>query len=130
MLIGELARRTGVDINSIRDYERLGLLPRLLLPGSDYAQYEPDDVERLRFIRGAVALGFTLTEVAGLLDFSEQQHQDVADLQQAAEVRLQALEARVAELARLRTGLRQLVTACPEHGAAAICQILAAVPED
>jgi DNA-binding transcriptional MerR regulator len=129
MQIGELARRVGIDVDTVRLYEQQGLLPRLLLPGSDYRQYEPEDVQRLRFIRRVKALGFTLAEIAELLEFAEQQHEDIGDLQRAAEIRLQALEARIAELSRLRTGLRQLVSSCPEHGASAICQILAAAPE-
>ena len=130
MKIGELAKLAGVAIDTVRYYERQGLLPPPPRHGSGYRRYEQEDVSRLRFIRRAKALGFTLEEIASLLELSARRHEDMAELKQAAESRLQALDLRIADLERVRAGLRQLVTACPGHGALTTCPILAALSED
>lgn len=129
MQIGELAKRAGVAIDTVRYYEREGLLPKPLRQRSGYRRYEADDVLRLRFIRRAKALGFTLEEIAALLALSAGRTGDMAELKQAAELRLQALDTRIAELERVRAGLQQLVTACPGHGDLTTCPILAALSE-
>lgn len=129
MQIGQLAKLAGVAVDTVRYYERQGLLPPPSRKGSGYRRYEQEDVLRLRFIRRAKTLGFTLEEIAGLLDLSARRNDDMADFRQAAELRLQALDTRIAELERVRSALRQLVTACPGHGALAACPILAALSE-
>jgi DNA-binding transcriptional MerR regulator len=129
MQIGELAKRAGIDVDTVRRYEQQGLLLRPLLPGSDFRIYDQDDVQRLRFIRQATELGFTLEEVSEVLELSDEQQDDRTGLIETAETRLQALEDHIAQLKRLRTGLRHLVAACPEHGATAVCRILAASAE-
>lgn len=129
MQIGELAKRAGVAIDTVRYYEREGLVPKPPRQRSGYRRYEEDDVLRLRFIRRAKALGFTLEEIAGLLDLSARRTGDMSELKQAAELRLQALDARIAELERVRAGLLELVAICPGHGALTTCPILAALSE-
>ena len=130
MQIGELARRAEVAIDTVRYYERQGLLPKPLRQSSGYRRYQDDDVLRLRFIRRAKALGFTLDDIAGLLELSARRAGDMADFKQSAELRLEALDARIAELLRVRSGLHTLVTTCPGHGALAACPILAALSEN
>ena len=129
MQIGELATRTGVAIDTVRYYERQGLLPKPLRQDSGYRRYEGDDVLRLQFIRRAKTLGFTLEEIAGLLDLSEHRGGDMAELKKAAEVRLSALEFRITELERVRAALQHLVGICPGQGDLASCPILAALSE-
>ena len=130
MQIGQLAKRAGVAVDTVRYYERQGLMPKPSREFSGYRHYEDDDVQRLRFIRRAKTLGFTLEEISGLLELSARRHEDMAELKQAAETRLFAVEARIAELARIRDGLQQLVTSCPGHGALATCPILASLSEN
>lgn len=130
MQIGELAKLAGVAVDTVRYYERQGLLPLPSRKLSGYRRYESDDVLRLRFIRRAKVLGFSLEEIAGLLDLSARRSGDMADLKQAAELRLQSLEGRIVELQRVRDGLKALVTSCPGHGALAACPILSALSED
>lgn len=130
MQIGELARRAEVAIDTVRYYERQGLLPKPLRQASGYRRYQDDDVLRLRFIRRAKALGFTLDDIAGLLELSARRPEDMADFKQSAQVRLEALDARIAELERVRSGLRKLVSSCPGYGALATCPILAALSEN
>jgi Zn(II)-responsive transcriptional regulator len=129
MKIGELARRAAVGIDTIRYYEREGLLPKAQRLPSGYRVYDQQDVRRLRFVRRAKALGFTLPEIRELLALSSRQD-DMAGMKAAASAKLADVEAKMAELERIRAGLEALVAACPGHGALARCPILNALAED
>ena len=123
--IGELAKRGGVGIETVRYYERSGLLsPYTRLP-SGYRRYRDLEVSRLRFIRRAQALGFTLNEVKALLKLSAQR--DVEQVKRSAQVKLGDVDRRVAELQRVRKGLAELISQCPGHGRAEDCPILRAL---
>ena len=130
MKIGELAQRTGVAIDTVRYYERQGLLPQPERQPSGYRHYRNDDVTRLRFVRRAKALGFTLEEIRELLALSGRRDDDMGGLKAAAEHKLAVVDAKLAELTRIRDGLRTLVQACPGHGALDACPILHALDED
>ncbi len=130
MKIGELAQRTGVPIDTVRYYERQGLLPPPDRQPSGYRSYQADDVTRLRFVRRAKALGFTLEEIRELLDLSGRREDDMGSLKAAAEHKLADVEAKLSELVRIRDGLRTLIEACPGHGALDTCPILHALDED
>jgi MerR family copper efflux transcriptional regulator len=123
--IGTLAKRAGVGIDTVRYYERAGLLaPKARLP-SGYRRYSDLEIARLRFIRRAQALGFTLKEIRELLAISAQR--DVARVKRSAEAKLTNVEKRIAELERVRKGLATLIAACPGHGRSADCPILQAL---
>ena len=130
MKIGELAHRTGVPIDTVRYYERQGLLPQPERQPSGYRSYQPSDITRLRFVRRAKVLGFTLEEIRDLLALSGRREDDMGSLKAAAEHRLADVEAKLSELTRIRDGLRTLVEACPGHGALDTCPILHAMDED
>lgn len=130
MKIGELAHRTGVPIDTVRYYERQGLLPPPDRQPSGYRSYRADDVTRLRFVRRAKVLGFTLEEIRELLDLSGRREDDMGSLKAAAEHKLADVEAKLSELVRIRDGLRTLIEACPGHGALDTCPILHALDED
>ena len=130
MKIGELAKRADVAIDTVRYYERQGLLPEAERTLSGYRQYDASDVERLRFIRRAKALGFSLADIGELLDLSSRRAADMAGMKRAAEQKLAEVDARMDELARIRAGLQALVASCPGHGALASCPILHALDED
>lgn len=130
MRIGELAQRAGVGVDTVRYYEREGILPPADRADSGYRRYRPDDVARLQFVRRAKALGFTLTEIAELLALSAQRGADMETMRAAAETRLADVNAKLAELERIRAGLQTLITACPGHGALATCPILAALTQE
>ena len=126
--IGQLAKRGGVGIDTVRYYERNGLLaPRDRLT-SGYRRYGELEVARLRFIRRAQALGFTLKEVKELLALSAQR--DVGRVKRSAQAKLRDVETRIADLVRVRDGLATLIDACPGHGRSADCPILRALTED
>lgn len=126
--IGRLAKRGGVGIDTVRYYERNGLLaPRARL-ASGYRRYGELELARLRFIRRAQALGFTLKEVKELLALSAQR--DVGRVKRSAQTKLVDVEARIAALERVRDGLAKLITACPGHGRATDCPILKALTDE
>jgi Cu(I)-responsive transcriptional regulator len=128
MGIGTLAKRAGVSIDTVRYYERGGLLSPKTRLASGYRRYSELEVARLRFIRRAQALGFTLKEVRELLALSKQR--DVARVKRTAEEKLHDVEQRIAHLERVRTGLANLIAACPGHGRAADCPILKALGDE
>jgi MerR family transcriptional regulator, copper efflux regulator len=125
--IGAVARQAGVGIDTIRYYEREGLLPEPRRRASGYREYGPGVVERLRFIRRAKDLGFTLDEIHELLALSTDRERGVKSVKQRAEARLGEVERRIRELQRVKRGLRQLIDACPGHGALEQCPILHAL---
>jgi MerR family transcriptional regulator, copper efflux regulator len=123
--IGALAKRAGVGIDTVRYYERNGLLNPKARLASGYRRYSCVELSRLRFIRRAQALGFSLKDVRELLALSKRR--DVARVKHAAEQRLADVEQRIASLERMREGLVSLVAACPGHGSAEDCPILKAL---
>ena len=127
MKIGTLAKRADVAIDTVRYYERQGLLPAPVRLASGYRDYEDGDVARLRFIRRAKALGFTLGEIGELLALSARRDGDMAGMKSAAQQKLADVDAKLAELQRIRQGLTDLVASCPGHGALEHCPILDAL---
>lgn len=127
MNIGQLARATGVPIDTIRYYEREQVLPPARRRANGYRDYVPADAQRLRFIRRAKELGFALEEIRRLLDLCDGDGEDMASVREAAREKLALVEARIAELARMRDALRDLVDACPGHGALSGCPIMSAL---
>ena len=113
LTIGKFAAAEGVGVETVRFYQRQGLLAQPERRGSGYREYSDADRSRLAFIRRARALGFTLEEIRELLGPAETR--STGDIARAAEVRLEAVDRQLAELVRLRCRLRQLVRVC-EHG--------------
>jgi MerR family copper efflux transcriptional regulator len=125
MTIGRLAKQVGVNIDTIRYYERNGLIPEPVRRASGYREYEAADARRLRFILRAKELGFTLAEIGELLSLSADR--DVRGVKRRAEERLEHVEHKIKELQRVRKGLKTLIDACPGHGALEGCPIVAAL---
>jgi len=113
LTIGKLAAAEGVGVETVRFYQRRGLLPLPERHGSGYREYSEGDRSRLAFIRRARALGFTLGEIRELLGPAEAR--STGDIVRAAEARIAAVDRQITELARLRCRLRGLVHMC-EHG--------------
>ena len=127
MQIGQLAQRAGVAIDTVRYYERNGILPQPERQASGYRHYGEDDVARLSFVRRAKALGFTLAEIRELLALSGRRADDMAGLKTAATGKLADVEHKIEDLTRIRDGLQALVASCPGHGPLDRCPILAAL---
>lgn len=122
--IGAAAKRAGIGIDTIRYYERAGLIKPQARLESGYRKYSEHEVSRLRFIKRAQALGFTLKEIGDLLRLSAQK--DVARVKRSAQAKLSDVDEKIAALQRIRVGLALLVDACPGHGRTEDCPILAA----
>ena len=130
MKIGELAKRTGCPVETIRYYEREGLLPEPERRLSGYRDYTPDAITRLRFIRRAKELGFTLPEIRELLALSTDRERGVRGVKQRAEARLAEIDRRIRELKRVQRGLKNLIDVCPGHGAPERRPILTALSHE
>ena len=128
--IGEVARRARVGVDTVRYYERNHLLPEAARRLSGYREYHLDDVRRLRFIRRAKELGFTLAEIRELLTLSSDRERGVRGVKARAEARVAEVERRIRELQQVRRGLKRLIDACPGHGALERCPILNTLGEE
>jgi len=126
--IGKLAESAGVAIDTVRYYERNGLLQPAGRLASGYRRYGEAELRRLRFIRRAKTLGFSLEDIRTLLELSAER--SVAKVKRAAQLKLADIEARIAELERVGAGLRKLIAACPGHGRAEACPILNALTDE
>jgi DNA-binding transcriptional MerR regulator len=129
LTIGELAHRTGVSAEAIRYYEREGVVPVAARGGAGhYRLYRESDVERLRFIRRARDLGFSLDEVRELLALADGSPERACnDVNRIARAHLAQVESKLAQLTALRAELDRVIGAC--HGVVPVaeCRILAAL---
>lgn len=127
--IGELAERTGVTPEAIRYYEREGVIPPASRVGAgSYRQYSTADAERLRFVRRARDLGFSLEEVRELLALAASDPtRPCGDVNQIAHAHLTQVDAKLAQLRALRRELNHLIEACDRDAALADCSLLRAL---
>ena len=129
--IGELATQTGVSVEAIRFYEREGVIPRAARGGAGrYRRYDTADAERLRFVRHARELGFSLDNVRELLSLAgggPTRH--CTDVNRIARSHLAEVESKLARLTALRVELQRLIRECDEIVPVAECRILAALSE-
>lgn len=124
LTIGQLAKHIGVNIETIRYYERRNLLgPTSRLP-SGYRLYNREASQRLRFIKNAQALGFTLQEIEELLDLRVSSKTRCGDVQRRAEAKLKHVEVKVRDLQALARSLRNLIRTCRAGQPTDRCPIL------
>lgn len=128
MTIGRVAERAGVGVETIRFYERRGLIQQPARPRSGgYRSYDVDIVERIRFIRQAQQLGFSLREIAELLSLRADPGADCADVRAQAVARRMEVERKIAQLQHIRSALDELIATCPGGGALRACTIIDAL---
>lgn len=130
LTIGQVAKHTGVSVETIRFYERRGLIPAPARNRAGYRQYPPDTPRRVRFIQRAKAVGFTLGDIHELLDLRTRPGVTCADIRARAEVKLDEIDARLAELAQMRRALGQLADRCSGEAHLSECPILDALEDD
>lgn len=123
MRIGELATRAGVKPETLRYYERRGLLGAARRP-SGFRDYEREALRRVRFIRRAQDLGFTLEEIRGLLDFWADSSKSCTVVQRRASATLARIEEKIADLRRMSGALSKYVDACRNRTALERCPLL------
>jgi len=127
MTIGQVARQAGVGVETVRFYERQGLLAEPPRRASGYRQYAPEVVARLRFIKRAQELGFALKEIGELLSLRVDPDMTCGEVKQRAEAKMAAMDAKLRDLQRMRAALAQLVAACNGSGPTSHCPILDAL---
>lgn len=126
MTIGQVARKTGLGIETIRFYERKGLIDEPARKESGYRQYNIDVVSRLVFIQQAKMLGFSLAEINELLSLKLKADGSSREIKKIAEKKLADIEDRIRKLKRIQNTLRKLVNECPGQGTVDSCPILEA----
>lgn len=129
LTIGQLARNVGVNVQTVRYYERLNVLGPSARRPSGYRLYGHEEERRLRFIKNAQALGFTLREIAELLALRLASTARCGDVQKKAEAKLVQVESKVRDLQVLARGLTSLIRACRVGQPTGHCPILMSLEE-
>lgn len=124
---GVLARLAGVNLETLRYYERKGLLPQPPRTSSGYRAYPREALRRLQFIKGAQELGFTLGEVKDLLSIRLDPAGTCQDVSGRVTAKLNDIDRKIAPLRTIRSELKSLLSACPGDIAAAHCTLLGAL---
>ncbi|MDA8021352.1 MAG: MerR family DNA-binding protein [Thermoanaerobaculia bacterium] len=125
--IGQLARQAGVGIETVRFYERRGLIEDPPRRPSGYRQYPAETVGRLRFIRRAKELGFSLKEIGELLQLRCHPAETRGQVRARAQAKIEDIDRRLADLSRMRETLSELADACERGDETEDCPILAAL---
>ncbi|GGH49102.1 Hg(II)-responsive transcriptional regulator [Acidovorax soli] len=128
LTIGGLADEAGVNVETIRYYQRRGLMPEPDRPAHGYRRYGATTVKRVRFIKRAQALGFTLEEIGGLLELDEAHA--CAETRELASHKLEAIETKLADLAAMRKALTALLCQCDAGAMKGNCPIIHALGAD
>lgn len=129
MRIGEVAQRAGVNIQTLRYYERRGLLPTAERRASGYREYGPDTVSLVRFIKGAQELGFALREVGELIELRENRARSHAEARALATAKIADIRRRMRRLAAMKRVLEELVEVCRTAGTGRDCPIIEAMED-
>lgn len=127
LTIGQVAQKMGMGIETIRFYERKGLIADPPRKQSGYRQYEPDVLDRLAFIQQAKALGFSLGEIHELMSLRHRPDTSSRDIKKIATARLADIEQKIKVLRRMQRALKKLVDQCPGQGSINECPILEAL---
>ncbi|MFN2502243.1 MAG: heavy metal-responsive transcriptional regulator [Pyrinomonadaceae bacterium] len=121
---GELAKRSAVNVETIRYYERQRLLPRPPRSSSGYRLFPSESIDRIRFIKQAQELGFSLKEIKDLLALRIDPHSTSAEVRNRAEAKIIDIDEKIETLRSMRRALERLTAACKGRGSAAECPIL------
>lgn len=127
LTIGKLAREAGINLETVRYYERRGLLPKPPRTASGYRLFPADAALRLRFIRRAQELGFSLKEIHELLALRISPRTTSAEIRKRAEAKIADIEHKIETLASMRKSLRKLTRSCAGCGPISECAILESV---
>lgn len=130
LTIGKLSKLAGVTNDTVRFYERYGLIDHVSRSESNYRLYREEDAVRLRFIKRAKELGFTLHEIKELLVLSRDPHATKADIRNRAKHKVEVIRQKIHDLSRIVSGLEHLVEECDGKGSAKECPILKSLTDD
>ncbi len=124
LTIGQVAERSGIGIETVRFYERKGLVEEPPRADSGYRQYPEDVVARIRFIRRAKELGFKLSEISQLLSLRVDPDTTCADVKKQTELKIADVEEKIRVLQGIKTALKKLAASCVGTGPTSECPIL------
>lgn len=124
---GKLAQAASVNVETLRYYERRGLLPEPPRRPSGYRRYPPESVARLRFIKGAQELGFTLEEIKDLLTLRVNETATKRDVRTRAQHKVKQIEEKIRALQSIQDALNDLIDQCSGEGPTCDCPILEAM---
>jgi Hg(II)-responsive transcriptional regulator len=128
--IGDLARETGVNIETVRYYERRGLLPKAARSPSNYRLYDTDAKRRVNFIKRAQSLGFSLREINTLLSLQATPRAKCEDVRAYAEAKTQEIDNKIRSLKAMQKALRSLIAECSGKAPITQCPILDSLESD
>jgi Cu(I)-responsive transcriptional regulator len=123
LTIGRLAAATGTNVETIRFYEKSGILARPSRTEGNYRSYDPEHLNRLSFIRRARDLGFSLDQVKALLKLSDDRAQSCAAVDDIARLHRDEVERKISDLEALKAELDRIIDTC-KHGTVADCRIV------
>lgn len=127
--IGQVARAADVGVETVRFYEREGLIPEPPRLASGYRQYPAEAVDRIRFIRRAKQLGFSLKEIGELLELRADRARSAREVKALAQEKIADVERKILELERMKRALERLEASCSGHGHTSDCPILEALED-
>lgn len=130
LTIGQVAKAAAVGVETIRFYEREGLIAEPPRRASGYRAYPPETIGRVRFIRRAKDLGFTLKEIDEILSLRVDPSTTCADVRAMARVKIESIEAKLAELEKMKGVLERLARSCRGRGPTSECPILEMLAEE
>lgn len=122
--IGEVAKRTGVTVETVRFYERQGLIETPQRSDSGYREYPQETVKRVRFIQHAKEVGFTLKDISELLALRQEPGTSCADIKIRAAQKIEEVDQKIRDLKRIREALARMVMKCRGRGSLSECPIL------
>ena len=129
LMIGQLAKKAKVKVETVRYYERRGLIPDPPRRESGYRMYSENDVARIRFIKRAQMLGFTLYEIMELLSLKVDPDTTCADVKKRAEMKIKDIEEKMRALKQMKMMLTKLVALC-KGGPSGECSIIKALDSE
>lgn len=130
LTIGQVARESGVGVETIRFYEREGLIATPPKRSAGYRQYDAEIIRRIRFIRRGKGLGFSLREVNELLSLRPSRGRSCSDVKARACAKIEGIRAQIAVLERIKVALERLTEACEGRGSVSACPILDSLDAD
>ena len=129
LTVGQLARKAHIHIETVRYYEKLGLMPVPKKNASGYRQYSEQDVSRLVFIKHAQDLGFSLKEIRELLSLRVSPTMSCSDVKRVAETKIQEIAEKITRLQQMQQALVKLTGECDRQGPTGECPILEALEQ-
>jgi MerR family copper efflux transcriptional regulator len=130
LTIGQVAKQTGVTVETVRFYEKQGLVDTPKRSGSGYRQYPPETVKRVRFIQNAKEVGFTLKDIAELLALRREPGTSCPDIKLRATLKIEEVEQKIRDLERIRNALARMILKCSNEAPVSECPFLEELDEE